>query len=535
MNRLYPVDYYDELALNTDNDYIYFEDSGDQLWRFPHGDRASRALLKDFGADYASDFPNAADFNHVHVTPDGTLLAIARDTVTDLYFMYRGIDQGDTWSASYVLRPGWTGSTHIAGRAALGIPSLANVTMDDGRSAILFAEYQTTDAAPHNLYVHISYDDGLTWAYWWSVSDGSAVIRHFHCIYQDPFTSKIIIGCGDNDTQNGIVIAPATTDLTALAGDNSPADINNSLINSVGNDQKYRVLNITFDEDYMYSHIDTTVEASAGIYRFNRVFSVYEKMYAPATIFGKTILGGGGIKTANGNHIFSDLVQSGDDPTVAAIRFHMLNDDKTGWETVARANLEDSWSGIKMFNWLFQDPIGDIWVCGTANDQLPGKANKHVPIFNEQGTWSADLGEEVIAPVYWVSQSGSDSNNGYRPSAPFATVSYAVTGDRMTFGARLILTCGLHTSATADIEWDTNPIVGVANETVIEGCIESGGQVWLEYDTGNAGQGFTIATADGDIKFRNMRVYDQWGNDLTAGTYTATLTENVNQGKINWR
>lgn len=542
MKRLYPNDYFNEDAKSCDDDYLYYQDSASLFRSTPLAglNNAVVTQQKDI-EDYTVIAAGQGDVRHIHVTAAGSLLLIGRSIATNLYYMWRSDDQGATWSAdgSHVLELGLDDSgVHQPGRNMLGNQNMCNVTLDDGSAAILLAEYQAVDASPHNIKVWISKDDGLTWTSMWSVgnSDGEASnqpIRHFHCVQQDPYTKKIVVVCGDSDAMNGIVIGPNNGDWSAI-NDTAPKDISETGFVAAGNSQKYRGYQLAFDENYIYSYADTTEAANQGIWRFSKTDLTATKVHAVARE------GGGMFRTQQGTLLACDIVDSNNDATMTEVNIYASEDGET-WKNIAKAALENGWSGVaRTFSIIFQDKFGRIFFSGGVYNSIPGKADKHVTVVKEQGNWFDALGAEIIAPVYYVSDTGTDSHNqntfqGFRESAPWATLKYALEGDRITIGARVLLADGIHTTNASTLDYQSNTIPAKAGQTtVVEGRIS--GQTTLYYDADNTGTGFNVGLNDGDLTFRNLRVISSTGTTLFDTTgYTDTLTNSTTQGPVRWR
>jgi hypothetical protein len=71
---------------------------------------------------------------------------------------------------------------------------------------------------------------------------------------------------------------------------------------------------------------------------------------------------------------------------------------------------------------------------------------------------------EVLAPVRWVNPStGNDANNGQTPTAAYATLEHALTGNEVTQGTRIILEPGTYTENNFTVTCST---VGSASDAM---------------------------------------------------------------------
>lgn len=408
------------------------------------------------------------EFDVLSVTPSGALLMVVKELNlgADTYFMFRSSDGGTTWG-SYVMRPGWNGATHRADRSALGNSSFCYVTLDDGSSAILFGEYKTVST--NEAYVWISKDDGITWTVWYTPNASTTQnIRHIHSIHQDPVTLKIIVAMGDATNTAGLIVGPNSDDWSAI-DDTAISAIANAAYDTITGGQQHRLIDIVFKDGFCYAHADAGATLSeAGIYKFPIDLSSYVRVYNPAAAVADSVIGGTGLLLANGMMIFADFQQPAS--TGEFIKVH-ASFDGTTFKTIGMIHMEDAHNSSAWFSHAFQCSNGDIYFGGGSGAiKVAGKGPRQSPVLRTGQVHIANLhGEEVLAPTYFVSSSGTDgATDGYN-SPGWATMGYALTSSNMTNGGRLFMNSSETTAEGIFPIYNANSNAGAAaNETIIE-------------------------------------------------------------------
>ena len=405
------------------------------------------------------------EFDSLHITGADTKLMIVREinAGANTAFMFRSTD-GTSWG-SFVMRPGWNGSVHRPSRSALGASSYENVILDDGSPAILFLEYKTVNT--DELYGWISTDDGVTWSVWWTINAGATQhSRHGHSVYQDPTTKKIVACLGDSNTESAVIVGPNNGDWSAI-DDTAIASISDPDFAVGTGAQRYRLIDLVFKDDFIYGHADAGADnLDRGIWKFNIDLSTYERVYEPSYLVDDDVIGGSGLLTSSGVMIFADLQQPAS--TGDFIKVH-ASADGTNFSTIGIVHMCAGHGSTRWFSSSFQAPNGDIYLGGLANIDTAGKGGRSCTIFREGSAYSAIKGEETLAPVYWVKPTGTDSAQAGWSSSGWATIKYALEGDRITNGARVRIDGDFVETAAAFPDWDGNAqAANTARETVLE-------------------------------------------------------------------
>jgi len=382
-------------------------------------------------------------------------------------------------------------------------------------------------SAGTHVRVMASDDNGDTWSSVYTLNTtGNNLVNHCHTVRQDPDSGYIYFGYGDS-TGSGIV----RWDGSSTGGDNiAPANVGSvSGFVGVGGEVKYQTTDLLFTTDWIYNPVDTAVDGSQGIYRLKRDLSGYEKIYTGnASFTGHSLYWG--LKHSSGTLIATEILEAA--ATDWTLYFHTSDDDGVSWTNVARVGLRaDSGSATG----LFEGTDGLIYYsaglsfCGKAN----GTDRNGTVIIDISGTFN-QAEKEILHPAYWVSPNGSDSNDGYSTGAPFATLKYALTGDRVTFVSKVNLTEGRHESDSIDADWQANAYPGLDDGALVISGVD--GQTSLIYDTDNAGQGITLEASDGDVTIGHIRTIrdDPIPLVLESG-YDGTFLDNSTRGRVNWR
>ena len=88
--------------------------------------------------------------------------------------------------------------------------------------------------------------------------------------------------------------------------------------------------------------------------------------------------------------------------------------------------------------------------------------------------YNAAEGSRIVHPVYWVARSGQDDDDNFRgqlPTRPWRSIEHALTGDRITYGARVIVGAGRYEESPITPQWTANikPPKAVAS-VLVEGA-----------------------------------------------------------------
>ena len=541
-----PLGYIDYRVYGANSTYMFGGRNGvasDLLYRIDADHNGTQIV--DGSADLNVDGGSAINaVQGVFALSDNqTVFLMAANLTDDQYYLYKSVDNGSNFgdnapaydNGNWVSKIGDLGGTHTANVNILGEAGFLEAS--DG--TLYYGEYNTNGSrTPGSTNDHVrvmrSTDNGDTWSALATWNTDGHQVTHCHHVSQDPYTGYIYIGFGDGwtvDNEGGGILR---WDGSSTITDNTKLNAYGSVTGVDGiNGYQTQCTSLMHTENYVYNPADQSYDGTppdySGIYRYDKDLT-NELRINEATVPHKNYHAlYWNLKTSNGTWVVGEILQVGS--TDNSLYVYTSDDECASWHVAGVARLDASDTDGRSFSGFFEFN-GKIYA---SCSRLSGKYRSGSIIFKIEGDFT-ESEPDTIHPVYWVDSSGTDgaAPNGYDPSTPWATLSYALTGDRVTHGARVILSPGFHQCATADVKWDANTQEGqTTDKTIVEG---TEGQTWLEYDTGNSGTGFTLEAADGDIEFRKMRVFDQHGNPLTLSSgYDDSLTENVIKGKINWQ
>jgi hypothetical protein len=358
------------------------------------------------------------------------------------YNLYRSLDKGVTWAS--VLVADKTDSYFLH-------QGICEATIG-GRYCLLAAEYnvngsRVSGGANDSVNLWRSDDLGATWhaALTWNV--GYHEIRHFHGVAQDQTTGLIFLLCGD-DAESRIVswdgtspspATPSVTNLNATSG-----------WKAIGGTQRERFVGIAFKGAHFYGMVDSFA-AQSGIWRgkcadlsdFGRVSTGprYDAITADNN-------GWYGFTATNGDIYFCTQVTA-----VSTARQSVVYGSRDGenWYAVAQyrclANAEAC-----LPRSFHQIPDGRIML---QVDYSTGRLTKQTILMQQSDMDFIEDRPDVLSPVYFVDPvSGSDSTGTGDFQTPWKTVNKAVSGSRITHGARVMITReGVFDEAAVNLAW----------------------------------------------------------------------------------
>lgn len=504
-------DYLPMFLLGANDDYAFglaSAGSGWQLYRVAT-DLTDAAV---FDARTLADQDSTSEFSYILPGWGSTIFAVVKCATDRKFYLFKSVDNGAHWGANsptyddlqWVKQIGERGGTHTGDVYILGTRGFC-VAEIGGSRVLLFGEYNVNGSRVSggtNDWVRLwkSVDDGDTWiaAVTWNTSGHQT--RHIHAVLQDPYTGDIYVGTGDTNSDSGIIRWngqtpwPDNTSLAALATTDG--------FNSFSGSQRYRCVDLIFMENFIINPADNSGggDAERGIWKFDRAFSSYERVDSQSTEnAGHSMYWS--LKTANGSLIATELLES-----VAATDqsiFVYTSNDGITWKksgvllgsTAIGTTVTRSPKGL--FEW-------NGYVCiglsnGAGKDRFGTTFLTITYDFDEQTP-------DVLYPAYWIATTGTDSSGtGYRPSDPMKTLDYALTGDRVTDGARIFVAAGTYYESKATAAWSGNARPSESsNQMVISG----------------AGESTVIRVKDGQPKLLNqnanggpVKFTDMWIND----------------------
>lgn len=410
-----------------------------------------------------------------------------------VYYLYRSINYGASWSLSYTFQ---TDSYLLERGFCIGYPN--------GVRTYAWAEY-TVAAGAVDVIVATS-TDGTNWTTRWTLNGGGAGtrnIRHFHVIQWDRFEECFWISSGDVDVHTVLL---KWDGVTALPNDTNPADLSGLGFVCRTGAQRYRAVDCVVTPEWIYCPGDATGSndpngTEKGIWRANKDLSIYERVSLGDGQYDTVALGANrstmwtGVfipdadNSGQGHLLFCTYMNTAN----AGLQFeslfmaHTSNAGRGGWFEVGRVYIRAGevnvvraiyqHRGLISFSFTRgagkgvvgetalmrlgeRDFVADKKTANTVGDGRMRVVNNWVP---------------PMHPLYWVSPTGSDSNNGHSPSAPFATIEKALASATavITYGAGVIAMKGTHQVADSlTLNWFNYPA-----GSGFEG--ESGHAVWL--------------------------------------------------------
>lgn len=334
--------------------------------------------------------------------------------------------------------------------------------------------------------------DGLNWTQeliWNDPGAGLAynTVRHCHGLAVDPYTEDIFIVCGDDAVHSGILRWDGTA---ALASNKRIAEFNpvTDGATGVGGHRKYRLVDVLFDADYIYGMADDPGTTSRGIWRIERSLQESTSYRMDDRVGNNAYhVGYVGLKVGE-SMLFTEFTESASATPNLQI---WTTDDRVGWEPSGVYNCKLNTTGGTSGLFVLGD---EIYL--TLNGA--GKSDLNTAVFRISGTWPVDSPQCIIHPVYWISDTGTDttgSDQGWRPSKPWRTLQYALTGNRITNGARVILPAGTFTELGSLTAYSANTYPSSPTFPVV---IEGAGK-GLTHITGGVAAGYLLYFAEAQL------------------------------------
>lgn len=402
---------------------------------------------------------------------DDYQLAQVFDITSGKYYLYKSINNFSTVGANAplyndnkcVFAVGWNTARMVAA-ATINIMaawSLTRATNRRGEDLVVFGQYnvnqsRTPGGANDWSNVLCSRDNGDTWEVVLEQNTaGQNIVRHCHAVQFDPYEKEFWIQYGDVGTSAFFVwdgihpIAPNTRarDAAQYRGWRG-MDMGN---NPNGDPYTGQTTVLLFLPDEVIAPIDHGLTYARGVYRLLRDLSVFEKITDPDEI--KQPLGhsmfSGTMCQRTGTMIVSTLIESGFTDPNADYTLWIWTATPAGnyrdWKRVGRYMLDTTRNGGRQHTRMLGRPDGTIWI-GSSNGA--GKEYHSTAVCRIDGIHSGE--EEVIHPVYWIDPvKGSDLNNGYSPSAAWATAGYALRSNRVTCSCLVNVEPGLTADGTS--------------------------------------------------------------------------------------
>jgi hypothetical protein len=427
---------------------------------------------------------------------------------------------------------GTSSSVNPNGNRALTSLSL----MVDG-SRVMFAEYNGT-TGPGRVRVLKSEDAGATWSVYWTMN-GTGVLaqgtmRHFHCIQKNPYTGDYWIVAGDaampyQTSQSGV--AGVCDSATLVISSTLPALTDNigfvalkasppTGVKAVQIGFFWKGTGFVFTADGAYYTTDVGAGdfgcLIAGIYRANN--SATATVCVSRRGFDGSNFSGyiGGIDNA-GRLCFNAFSDVNPNNTTTDITPYVPlwtgTPDGSSWALAGAYMCKISSGNTGLLYAFVYDQYADKFYmsCQLGAGKGSTNTNYKTAVFSLSSTPHTRDKPEIVHPVYWVSPTGTDSTaastkygqQGWGPGAPWQGVGYACTGNRITYGGRVMVV------SSGDYYAEGGAYAAVTNPY---GTFTA---AW----TANSFAG--VAMTPVELDFRSVTGYVRWGYStyITSGSW----------------
>ena len=434
VKTLDPVDFYSANTFDSFGQYIYgiASSSGGQVVVI---DRES-GVQSNYGAPVPITGGGLA---WVKAISTSRLIVGAGNGGTTMTY-YLTADSGATWQTVLVM-------SISAVSLALNPKGLCVATIG-GSTVLLAGEYNTNGArvdGSTNDRVRLlrSNDLGATWeeVTRWNTDGANNNIRHIHGVKQYEPNGRIYVMTGDTDAQAAFY---SWDGVSAWPVNVTPANVTPSGgLKVAAGRQAFRAIDPTLKDGYLWWLCDCETGGATGAME-----SGVWKMSADLDISTLRRVATPNSTARQMAGWFQDVLPTGElvilcgnAATVAGQKYNQVvvsNRDWTDFKAVAAYRCTDSTPYPVPL--LLSQYDGKLWVSCFGGS---GKTDMSTVVCqlsanDFRGDFETAYRPDTIHPVYWVDETnGLDTNNGFRPSSAFKTISYAVTGARMTYGARL--------------------------------------------------------------------------------------------------
>lgn len=401
----------------------------------------------------------------------------------------------------------------------------------NGKDALVLATYNVaTDNAVANpgeigdaIYIAKSLDDGLTWqrvnTWNWDfdAGTGSRTIKHFHAVRYDKWRDIWWICAGD----------ATIGESSLIRWDGVSAGPGNVLPSSLGNyagwdarsgSQRWRAVDVLVTEDWIETFTDSVGDVTGGIWRCRHDFTKSHRV--DHTNRGMQHDGWSSLLHSGGTHLWCDDARA--DTNNNNQRYIGIYGSSNGNRYFEIGRIALTGTGVKIPRGFFEDDAGHVWF---SCDGEAGKGAYNTTVFSLSGKFREERPDN-IGPCYYVDfVNGNDSNDGYGVATAWKTARNAFGSNRMTHGARLVLSEGTSTengvstidyAANAAAATDTTRHIQVSGQgrdnttVIISGAIEG----WKDSTTSKT---WDIELADLTIKQANTTKAIIWDNSTASG------------------
>lgn len=381
-------------------------------------------------------------------------IIVEADGGTTIYKYYLTTDSGASWSL--VLTMPFANIRMLTNR------SICKAVVG-GVETLFFGEYNINASRVNgstNDAVRLlkSTDGGATWSEVarWNTDGTNNNIRHIHAVKQGP-NGRIYVVTGDTNPQSAIYSWDGVSAWPANVSPSATAQTYG--LKALFGRQAFRTIDIIFKDGWIYTLPDAetgqqSTNHQSGMWRVSQDMDISTLERISTVTTNQTSMAGwladvlptGELVWLGGNA----SPQSGQkyNPIIVS------NKSWTEFKTVGAWRCVNS--SVYIVPYDLRVIGSNVYVsCGDGS----AKPEESTAVFklseNEfKGDFETKYRPDTIHPVFWLDTvNGLDTNNGQKPSAAFKTLSYALTGSRLTYGARLQL--------VGDFQHNANSIIPV--------------------------------------------------------------------------
>lgn len=456
--RLWPID---ALALQTycaDADYAYGNSATTHtVVRVGLVSHQSESV-HSFGASYAiSDM-----FASV-----GVVFAVVLEIATSKYTLFRSTNQGVSFSSVHQIGISQSGLVHSPEI------KLLQRGMDfgavNGQPAVVFGTYNIASGTPGSdadiNYLAASTDDGATWTRLnlWNIA-GTQTIDHIHAVRWDQFREAWWIAFGDDPDHLGIV---RWDGVTAWPGNLPVSEIGTyEGFLALSGPSRYRAVDIMVTEGWIYTFTDTIGETESGIWRCTPDMEEFHRV--DNSLSGTPHDGWSSLVCGDGTLLWCDDCRA--DATDNEDRYMAIYASANGnrWWDVGHVALTGT--GVKIARGFFWANDAVWFSC----DGVAGKGGTVSTVIMELGDRFCEERPDNLSPAYFVDfAAGNDANTGYSQASAWKTARYPFSGNKLTPGARVVLSAGTSTENgldTIDYAANADPASDTARHVQMTGA-----------------------------------------------------------------
>lgn len=464
------IDYMPYRVFAADASYLYCAKSGrplNQLYRLT--DRRDRPSAPIY------TFTGNIQLAWASTTTPGLVFVLETILATNTYKLYKSVNYGQAFGNN---SPAFDNAQPVAlvgdvdgttTNQLHGVAILSRGLCIVG-TTIYFGEYSVAPGripggTNDQVRIKKSTDNGTTWTTYaeWN-TDGTHYVRHVHAVQHD--NGYLYIQIGDSTLESGFLRVQEGQPLAS----NQPLTAYSAVYTG---SQRYRTGDIIFPPGaYMYWMADSDLgEADRGVWQAKKDMSDTPVRVSSHITAYQNHSGWYGVVLPSGGIVFSTFVEAG--APDLKIKF-FGSKDKATWGVVGTYALSAGNIGGAL---EFMGRGGEFYFSKTGG---AGKADAIGTVVLAET--SAAVKNRVLHPVHWVSKTGKDSTDGYRGNSsvrPWRSLGYALTGDRITYGARIILADGQYQEPGVTPKFDANATPATATDSVTIDAAGTGAEAVL--------------------------------------------------------